>query len=81
MRKLSEAGETGVALLREQERIAARRTREGMKVGGLVNVAVGIGLVAFLLLLTGSPVAFCGLIPLFIGFALLGYAFFVTAKE
>ena len=81
LRKLAESGETGVVLLREQERIAARRAREGMKVGGMVNVAVGVGLLIFLMMLTGGPVAFSGLIPLFIGCALLLYAFLLAPKE
>ncbi|HUA58363.1 MAG TPA: DUF6249 domain-containing protein [Verrucomicrobiae bacterium] len=81
LRKLAESGEAGVALLREQERIASVRAREGLKIGGLVNAAVGVGLLAFLLMLTGSPVAFSGLIPLFIGLALLVYAYFLAPKD
>jgi hypothetical protein len=68
-----------VELLREEERIKARKTREGMKIGGLTNLAVGIALVIFLrALISNEPVYLCGLIPGFIGVALLTYSLFLA---
>jgi hypothetical protein len=78
--------------LREQEKNAAQRSaerlrlselrrREGLKLGGLVNVAIGIALMIFLheLLRNHSQeIYLCGLIPLFIGVALLAYAYFLS---
>ena len=49
MKKISEMpGDTGLELLREDERLAARRRRESIQLGGLVTSAIGIGLMIFL---------------------------------
>ena len=76
-----ESGNSAIQLLREEERIKAIKTREGMKIGGLVNVSVGIGLIIFLHTLLGShpPVYFCGLIPLFIGVAMIVYVYLMAS--
>jgi hypothetical protein len=71
-------------LLREQEKIANRRQREALKVGGLVTTSIGVALMVFLLTLPspGARQAFLvGLIPLLIGLALLSYAFLFAPKE
>jgi len=84
-RRLSEATGEGakaaLQLLREEDRLKRIRAREGMKVGGLINVFVGVGLVIFLRMLlgggSGSPYL-CGLIPGFVGVAMLIYVFFLA---
>jgi hypothetical protein len=68
-----------VELLREQDRLSRIKAREGMKVGGLINMGVGIGLVLFLRVLVGPQVALCGLIPGFIGVAMLVYVYVLAA--
>ena len=83
LRRLAEASGEGakaaVDLLREQDRQQRMKTREGMKIGGLINLAVGIALVIFLRALIGNePVYLCGLIPGFIGVAMLTYALFLA---
>jgi hypothetical protein len=76
-----EGAQAAIALLREQERLKRVRMIEGMKVGGLVNMAVGVGLTIFLRFLIGGGQGspwLCGLIPGLIGVALFGYAFFLA---
>jgi len=76
-------GSAAVEFLRENERIAERRRREGQKLGGLITVAVGIGMT---ILVWGvnrgepEPVYLVGLIPVLIGLALLSYAYFLAPK-
>ena len=75
LKKIAEqGGEKNPALeyLREQERIAERKRVAGIKVGGLVNIAVGLAIIALLYgLVPIKAVSLCGLFPLFIGVALL----------
>jgi hypothetical protein len=85
IRRLSEASGEGaraaIELLREQDRMQSTRKREGMKIGGLVNLGVGVALIIFLhALVTDAPVYLCGLIPGFIGVALLTYALLLAPK-
>jgi hypothetical protein len=50
-----------------------------MKIGGVINLAVGVALLIFLRALIGNePVYLCGLIPGFIGVAMLIYALFLA---
>jgi hypothetical protein len=71
-----EGGNAAVQLLREQERVANFKTREGLKIGGIINIGVGIGVTVFLFaLLHGKPVFLCGLIPALIGAAMLVYVY------
>jgi Domain of unknown function (DUF6249) len=87
LRRVAEAsGESAKAaleLLREEHRLETVKKVEGLKIGGLVNIAVGVALIVFLRVLTGggsgSPFL-VGLIPCFIGIALLVYALFLAAK-
>jgi hypothetical protein len=79
MRRLTESSGEGakaaIELLREQTRLETRKKREGMKIGGLINIGVGVGLMIFLhALVRDEPVYLCGLIPGLIGVALLTYA-------
>jgi hypothetical protein len=66
----------------EEKKDAARRQREGIKLGGLVTSAVGIGLMIFLWrLVDDEPVYLVGLIPLLVGVALLAYSYLLAPKE
>ena len=83
MRRLSESSGEGakaaIELLREESRQKWIKTREGLKIAGLINLAVGIALIIFLHALIGDqPVYLCGLIPGFIGVAMLVYAIFLA---
>jgi len=84
-RRLAEAPGEGakiaLQMLREEERLKAVKAREGMKVGGLVNIGVGIGLTVLLYSIAGkdnSPYL-VGLIPALIGVALLLYVYVLAA--
>jgi hypothetical protein len=85
MKKIAETGgERNPALeyLREQERIKAEKRLGGIKLGGLVNVGVGLGLMALLAgLVHQVPVYLCGTIPLLIGLAMLAYAFWFAPER
>lgn len=76
-----EGAKAALDILREEERLTAVKKIEGMKIGGLVNIAVGVALLIFLRFMIGggpgSPYL-CGLIPMFIGLALLSYALFMA---
>jgi hypothetical protein len=83
MRRLAESSGEGakaaIELLKEEGRQKWIRTREGLKIAGLINLAVGIALIIFLRALIGNePVYLCGLIPGFIGVAMLVYALFLA---
>lgn len=86
MRRLAESTGDGakaaIQLMREEERLKRIKILEGMKIGGLINVAVGVALIVFLRFMlgggSGSPFL-CGLIPGFIGVAMLSYAMFFAA--
>ncbi len=84
LKKLSESqGPAAVLdLLREENRQAAAKRKEGLRLGGLVNIAVGVGLMIFLAgLVTEERIYLVGLIPLLIGVALLSYSLFLAPRE
>lgn len=81
-RRLAEASGDGAKaamdLVREEGRQKQIKVIEGLKIGGLINVAVGLALVIFLRSLLGGASAspwLCGLIPGLIGVAMLVYVF------
>jgi hypothetical protein len=86
MRRLAEASGEGakaaIQMMREEERLKRIKTLEGMKIGGLINLGVGAALMIFLRVMegggAGSPYL-VGLIPGFIGLAMLAYAMFLAA--
>lgn len=84
LKKLAETpGGSTAALeyLREDERNAQMRRREGLKLGGLIAAAAGMGVAAFLIaILPDRPIYFLGLIPMLIGLALLLYAYLLAPK-
>jgi len=78
VRRLTEASSEGakaaVELIREQDRIERAKRHEGLKIGGLINLGIGLALIAFLhMLIPDKAVYMCGLIPAAIGVALLAY--------
>jgi hypothetical protein len=80
-RRLAEASGEGakaaLELMREEERLKRVKAREGLKIGGLINIGVGVGLVIMLYSLAGthdSPYL-VGLIPGLIGVAMLVYVY------
>jgi hypothetical protein len=85
LRRITEASGEGarvaIDLMREEERLKRNKAREGMKIGGLVCIAAGIGLTILLLTLEGvhpgSPYM-AGLIPVLVGVALLVYVNFMA---
>jgi hypothetical protein len=84
LRRVTEASGEGakaaLELMREDERLKQSKTREGMKIAGLVNIGVGVGLMIFLhALLPGTAIYLCGLIPGFIGVGFLVYVYFLAA--
>jgi|ERR1035437_2674172 hypothetical protein len=82
LRRITEASGEGAKaamdLLKEEEHLKRIKAREGLKIGGVVNLGVGVGLVIFLWALVGPKLALCGLIPGFVGVALLIYVFFMA---
>lgn len=84
LKRLTEAqgGEKALEYLREETRLLERRMREGLKLGGLVTLAVGVGLMIFLAaVIRYSPVYLVGLIPLLLGASLLVYVLLLAPKE
>src|SRR4051794_30530892 len=49
-----EGAKAAIQLMREQERIKRVKALEGIKIGGLVNLAAGIGIMIFLRSITGG---------------------------
>lgn len=88
LKKLAETSGEGtkaaIELLHSEERRAAIKRREGIKLGGLITLAVGIALMVFLRAMAQQEdpgVYFAGLIPALIGAALLVYTYVLAAKE
>ena len=83
LKKIAEMGtDNAVAVLREEERNALRRRLEGIKLGGLVTAAAGIGLMVFLrALVADEPMYLVGLIPLLVAASLLAYSYIVARKD
>jgi len=88
LKKIAESqgpGATGaLELMREEKRIAARKQREGQRMGGLVLLAIGLALTPFLWVILDpgdKGVALVGLFPLLIGVALLIYSYVLAPKE
>jgi hypothetical protein len=73
-----EGAKAAIELMREDDRLKWRRRQEGMKIGGLICIGVGIGTIALLSLMgvfRGLP----GLIPLLVGAAMLIYVYALAA--
>jgi hypothetical protein len=75
---------SAIEFLRDEEKNTTRRRREGLKLGGLITVAVGIGMMLFIKAVDRSdpdPAYLVGLIPLLIGVALLAYTYLLAPKQ
>ncbi len=86
LKKIAESQAPGVAsaleLMREQDAKQIRRTREGMKLGGLISIAVGIAIMPFFRAVQPErPVYLLGLVPLLVGVAILIYIYALGPKE
>jgi len=86
MKKVAEMQGVGadadLAVLREEERNRGRRTREGLKLAGLITVAAGVGLTLVLRpLVPEMPVYLVGFIPILVGVVLLGYGYLLAPQE
>ncbi len=67
--------------IREQARISHNRRREGLKLGGMVTAAVGLGLMIFFGgIARNQPVYLLGVIPLLVGVVFLIYAYFLSSR-
>jgi hypothetical protein len=84
IRRLAEASGEGakaaLELMREEERQKRVKMLEGLKIGGLINIGVGVGLGIMLFSLVGthdSPYL-VGLIPGLIGVAMLVYVYLLA---
>lgn len=84
MKKLAESPDGSTAamtLLKEEARIDSRRKREGQRLGGLLTLAVGIGVWVFLLQLEPhKPLYMVGLIPMLVGSVLIVYGYLLHPK-
>ncbi|HEY6489722.1 MAG: hypothetical protein WCC26_17190 [Terracidiphilus sp.] len=85
IRRLAESSGEGAKaaldLMREEDRIHQARRLEGMKIGGLINIAVGVGLGFMLWAMNPKDGPYLvGLIPGLIGVALLVYAFLMASR-
>jgi hypothetical protein len=71
-----------LTVLREEEKIGARRTREGLKLAGFITCAVGLGLlIALRAIVPDMPVYLVGFIPALVGVALLAYGYTYAPKN
>lgn len=65
-----------LSMMREEERRQMRRRIEGLRLGGMITTAVGVGVMALLFFLVpGVPVWLAGLIPFLIGLVLTVYGY------
>jgi len=77
-----EGAKAAIDLIQQQSRDVTMRRLEGLKIGGLVTAATGIGVMALLHgLVSEEPVYLAGLIPLLVGAALLIYVFALAPRE
>jgi ferric-dicitrate binding protein FerR (iron transport regulator) len=86
LKKVAESSAAGgtaaLDMMREYERADGRRRRESHKLGGLITIAVGFGLVVFMAPLgSKQPIFLVGAIPLFVGVVLVAYAYLFARWE
>jgi hypothetical protein len=76
-----ESGDRVLELIREEETTRARNRIEGLRLGGMITTAVGVGIMIFLWAIAKEEqVYLVGIIPLLIGLVLLVYGFFMAPK-
>ena len=84
MRRISEssgeAAKSALELIREEGRQEQIKKREGLKIGGVITMAVGVALIFFFRFASGDPHAWAiGMIPGLIGVAMLVYVYLLAA--
>lgn len=73
------AGPEGlIRMLREEERIAQKKGRAGVILGGIITLAVGVGL--FIMGPLIEEAVYAGSVPVTVGIGMLIYAFFFAPK-
>ena len=86
VRRMTESQGAGAAaaveLLREEDRLRAWRRLEGIKLGGMITTAIGLGIMLFLGIgddnhLEGASI---GVVPFLVGVALLLYVYRLASK-
>jgi hypothetical protein len=83
LRRITEASGEGakaaVELMHDNELLKRVKAREGLKISGLINVGVGVGVMIFLHeLLKGTAIYLSGLIPALVGVGFLVYVYFLA---
>lgn len=78
-----EGAKAAIDMLREHEHASMRHRSGGQRLGGLITLAVGIGMMVFLKAVARDEpgVYLVGLIPLLIGVALLAYSYVLAPRE
>jgi hypothetical protein len=84
IRRVTEASGDGakaaLELMKADERLKRLKAREGLKIGGLINIGVGVGVMIFLHeLLAGTAIYLCGSIPALIGVGFITYVYVLAA--
>jgi Flp pilus assembly pilin Flp len=77
-----EGAKAAIELMKAQNRQELLKKREGMKIGGLICIAVGVGSIFFMRQMMGSDPGvpyLAGLVPGLIGVAMLAYVLFLAA--
>jgi len=83
IRRVTEASGEGakaaLELMNADERLKRLKAREGLKISGLINIGVGVGVMIFLHeLLKGTAIYLCGLIPALIGVGFIAYVYILA---
>jgi hypothetical protein len=84
IRRVTEASGDGakaaLELMKTDERLKRLKAREGLKIGGLINIGVGVGVMIFLhALLPGTAIYLSGSIPALIGVGFITYVYVLAA--
>jgi hypothetical protein len=85
LRKIAEsqgdASQRVLEMIRQHDYQAQVRRREGLKLGGLITAAVGIGVTVSLAMLDrNKPTWIIGVVPLLVGAALFVYVLYLAPK-
>jgi Domain of unknown function (DUF6249) len=84
IRRVTEASGEGakaaLELMKADERLKRLKAHEGLKITGLINLGVGIGVMVFLHeLLKGTAIYLCGIIPALIGAGFIAYVYVLAS--
>lgn len=78
----NDSAKAAIELLREESRHEQIKKMEGLKIGGIITLGVGVGLTIFLCVLSGTGRGtpfLVGLVPAFVGAAMLIYVYFMAS--